>query len=88
MSTSHLHFIISSIAVAITVIAFGLAIPSQAQADTNSLLYQQGMDISGEFTLLHEANGSQDKKMRNAPAITNRLPRHVFQKAREALIKV
>ena len=70
------------------VVAFGLAIPSQAQADTNSVLYQQGMDITGELTLLHEANGSQAKKMRNAPTITNRLPRHVFQKAREVLIKV
>tara|TARA_B100000959_G_scaffold229534_1_gene245265 strand:+ start:153 stop:407 length:255 start_codon:yes stop_codon:yes gene_type:complete len=62
MSTSHLHFIISSIAVAITVIAFGLAIPSQAQADTNSVLYQQSMNITGKLTLLHEANGSQAKK--------------------------
>ena len=88
MSTSHLHFKISSIAVAMTVVAFGLAIPSQAQADTNSVLYQQGMDITGQLTLLHEANGSQAKKVRNAPAITNRLPRHVFQKAREVLIKV
>ena len=63
------------------VVAFGLAIPSQAQADTNSVLYQQGVDIIGELTLLHEANGSHAKKVRNVPAITNRLPRHVFQKA-------
>tara|TARA_B100000315_G_scaffold259435_1_gene315490 strand:- start:3952 stop:4836 length:885 start_codon:yes stop_codon:yes gene_type:complete len=70
------------------VLAFGFAIPSHAQADTNSALYQQGMDITGELALLHEANGSHAEKVRNAPAITNRLPRHVFQKAREVLVKV
>ena len=74
-------------AIAIT-LAFGLASTAYAQGVTNSVLYQQSMDITGELNLLHEANGSQAEKVRNAPEISNRLPRHVLQKAREVLLKV
>ena len=61
-----------------------------AKADTVKAaeLYQIGENIKGELALLHEANGSEPEKVRRAPNITNRLDRHVYQKAREVLVKV
>jgi len=82
----HLKF--GAVALAAVVLVTGFTTSSHAQGVSESVLYQQGMDITGELTLLHEANGSHAEKVRNAPEITNRLPRHVFQKAREVLIKV
>jgi hypothetical protein len=65
-----------------------LAVPASAQSVTPSDVYQVVEDVNGELALFHEANGSKPKKDKKAPALTNRRPRHVIQKAREVLLKV
>lgn len=62
-------------------LAVGFA--TQAQTVTSSHVYQTVDEISNQLAIFHQVNGSQPERDRNAPALTQRRPRHVYQKARE-----
>jgi len=67
--------------------AFGLLSFSANAADvTPSHVFQVVDNINNELTLLHEANHSTATV--SARKMTQRRPRHVFQKAREVLLNV
>lgn len=69
-------------------LAVGLATPVFAETITPSHVYQSVDKANTELALLHEANQSKPRSDKNAPALTERRPRHVLQKAREVLMKV
>ena len=54
-----------------------------ATANSPAEVYTAASMISGELALMHEANGTKPKLEKNPPAMTERQPRHVLQKARE-----
>ncbi len=56
-----------------------------AQATTPSHAYQTVQTVLSEIRLLHEANFSDPEHGIAVRSVDNRLPRHVFQKAREVL---
>ena len=55
---------------------------------TPAAIYQAGDALYNQLAAYHTANASQPAEDPDAPALTERLPRHVFQKAREVLLKV
>lgn len=69
-------------------LAVGLATPAFAEPITPSHVYQSVDKANAELALLHKANQSNAKADKKAPALTERRPRHVLQKAREVLMKV
>ncbi|CAK0748589.1 conserved hypothetical protein [Gammaproteobacteria bacterium] len=62
-------------------------IPAGADEITPSHTFQAADNINAELAAIHEANSSQPVTDEGAPVLTQRYPRHVFQKAREVLIK-
>ncbi|CAK0752438.1 conserved hypothetical protein [Gammaproteobacteria bacterium] len=83
---SFLFVISSSI---LLIIAGGvLSAPTVADEITPAHTFQAADNINAELAAMHEANSSQPVIDEGFPALTPRYPRHVFQKAREVLIKV
>lgn len=64
----------------------GQSLAAPGPKKTPSHVYQTVSNIGAELNLLHDANLSSPKS--NAPRYKGRRPRHVYQKAREVLIKV
>lgn len=57
-------------------------------AATPSDTYQAIEAVNAELSAFHDANGTMAAADPQAPQLTERLPRHVLQKAREVLLKV
>lgn len=64
----------------------GQSLAAPGQKKTPSHVYQTVSSIAVELDLLHDANLSKPKS--GSTQYKNRRPRHVYQKAREVLIKV
>lgn len=77
----------TTLAAAALLVPFTFTVPAVA-GDTATEVYQVVDAIHGELALMHKANGSKPVEDRGAPKVTERQPRHVFQKAREVMRKV
>lgn len=69
------------------VAAFIAVSPASAQSVTPSQIFQEAEAINAQLATFHTANASTPTDDPDLQAVTNRLPRHVFQKAREVLLK-
>ncbi len=65
-----------------------LAAQASAQSVTPPMVYQATEDLNTLLGVYHTANNSTAAADPDAPALTERLPRHSVQKAREVMIKV
>lgn len=59
-----------------------------AQAATPADTYQAIEAVNAQLAAFHNANGTMPAVDPQAPTLTERLPRHVLQKAREVLLKI
>lgn len=73
---------------AATALLVPLTFTVPAAADTPDEVYGVVDAINGELALMHKANGTKPVADRGAPKVTERQPRHLFQKAREVMRKV
>lgn len=62
--------------------------PGMAQAITPPQVYQAIETVNAQLAAFHVANGTRPVADPQAPAFTERFPRHALQKAREVLLKV
>ncbi len=61
---------------------------AEALAATPAETYQAIEAVNAQLSAFHDANGTMPAADPQAPALTERLPRHVLQKAREVLLKI
>ena len=59
-----------------------------AEAATPADTYQAIEAVNAQLAAFHDANGTMPAVDPQAPTLTERLPRHVLQKAREVLLKI
>lgn len=77
-----------SITILTALMVYALCGVAKAQTVTPSHIFQEGEAINAQLNAFHVANASKADDDPEISAISGRLPRHVFQKAREIVLKV